>query len=320
MRIIGGPKWSPAPPTRVETRAVDHSSKDVLLFAVLGDIGTGKVDQHRVGARLAEECAAHGGCDFVLVGGDNIYPAGVERLPDGSDGPTFDDRFRTHFEEPYAPLGEIDVWLVPGNHDWYTRGSVDAQVAYSLHSPRWRMPSPDFEVPGLPDWIHVYGLDTTPLSKGLESGQIARAHEVLCDAGGWRLLFGHHPVYSSGKHADPGGVHPAIERALLGPLIERCAIHVYFAGHDHHQEHLSAAGFEQIVQGAGGKLRGLRDVSEREPGVRSLVAAKRFGFALVEATPETLHVRFFGYSGEFHCSTVSRAEFTTPDRTQPCEE
>jgi len=308
---IGGPKWSPrdVPITDGYTFA-DHRGETRLRFLVFGDSGTGKPDQARIARMMAGECETRGGCDFALMAGDNIYMVGV-RPSRGPDDPRFDERFET----PYEPLGRLDMWVVPGNHDWLTRGSVDTQVLYTRSSPRWRMPAHDYAVPGLPDWMRIYGLDTVKLERGRDEAQVERAAQALCQADGWRLLFGHHPVYSSGKHANRAGENPEIRGRLLRPLIEACRVQVYFAGHEHHQEHLDAPGFAQIVQGAAGKLRRLRSIEDRPPGVESLFATDRFGFALVEASASRMEIRFFGYGRDDEAAELYCRIFELTDET-----
>jgi hypothetical protein len=186
------------------------------------------------------------------------------------------------------------MWVVAGNHDWYRgRESVDTQIAYSRRSDRWRMPAYDYAVPGLPDWLSIYGLDTTILDNGVSIGQLDRAEAELCGAGGWKTLFGQHPVLTSGRHANRDGAVPRVNRAVR-PLIERCGSDLHLSGHDHHQEHLIDDGFHQIIQGAAG---GTRDVDERpadHPGTQ-LFAARQYGFAILRIRREAIDVAFYGY-------------------------
>lgn len=323
VKIATGPKWSErAAPIAVTSAISDHRGKDRLVFLVFGDAGTGEADQQRVADRMAAECRAREGCDFALMAGDNIYESGVRPANDRGEP---DPRFSTQFEVPYRELGRMDFWAVAGNHDWYRRRSVEAQVAYTNESLRWRMLSHDYAIPMLPAWIRIYALDTTKIVKRRESGQIDRAKQELCGGGGWKLLLGHHPIYSSGTHASRGGELPRVKAGLLGPLIESCGVHLYFAGHDHHQEHLTAASFDQIVQGAAGKLRRLREVRDRSPDVRQLAVESKFGFAVIEVTRERLELRFFGYPGqggseELHCRILELATFDDPGRrSRPCD-
>jgi hypothetical protein len=290
--------------------ATDHRGKERLRILVFGDSGTGKSDQHEVGRHMAAECARRGGCDLALMLGDNLYGDG--RLAD-------DAEFDARFERPYEPLGTLEFWAVPGNHDWSSSERIAAEIAYTQRSPRWRMPARDFTVPLLPDWIRIHGVDTNTLARGRELDQVERAAAALCGRDGWKLLFGHHPVYTSGWHGDARGVYEKAAARLLEPLIERCGVQFYLSGHDHDQEHLSAPGFEQIVQGAAGKLRRIRTIDERPAGVVQRAGAALFGFALLEIGADALEVRFFGYGpgrpfAAWHCRSYARADFADPER------
>ena len=323
LQVLTGPKLSglhlETPPVLDEgLESADHRDRDRLRFLVAGDAGTGGgqgSDQARVGKLMFETCEALGGCDFALMTGDNIYPSGVT----GEDDP----QFRRKFEEPYRAFGRFDFWMVTGNHDWYRRGSAAAQVRYSRRSERWRMPALDYAVPLLPSWISIYGLDTTLLDLGRDSGQVERARRALCDSSGWRLAFGHHGVYTVGRHGDRSGTIPELERALLEPLIRRCELHVYFVGHDHLQAHVTAPDFEQIVQGAGGRfLHSEHERAERPAGVDVLAARDDdFGFAIVEASPDALEVRFYDLGGgdrAFYCARLELAGFDRTPRPSKC--
>lgn len=161
--FLAGLKWTEPPPPLELEQIADLRQREELLFLVFGDSGTGKPDQWKVAGHMVAECEASGGCDFALMAGDNIYPSGID--PDAASPGALDPVFIEKFEQPYAAFGRLDFWAVPGNHDWRIRGSVDAQARYSSISQRWRMPARDYAVPRLPDWIHIYGLDTSWISR-----------------------------------------------------------------------------------------------------------------------------------------------------------
>lgn len=278
-----------------ELVVADHRAKTRVRFAVLGDSGTGTPEQHAVGEVLHQHCAATGGCDFILVTGDNIYRSGAWSL-EGPEAERALSAFEKQFEAPYRAFGRTDFWLVAGNHDWLRRGSIQSEISYSRLSERWRMPALDYAVPQLPEWLAIHAIDTTLLTRGLETGQMERARESLCAAPGWRLLFGHHPVYTpGGRHGRADGTFEEIEGALLDGLIRRCGVDVYFAGHDHLQGHLRTPDFDQIIQGAGGgDLYAVKRNGTFPPGsgVEVISATSAFGFAIVEVSPEELSFEF----------------------------
>ena len=106
------------------------------------------------------------------------------------------------------------------------------------------------------------------------------------------MLFGHQPVYNSGHHRNDRQQQRT--RALLEESVLRgCGVHLYLAGHAHHQEHLTARGFEQIIQGAAGKSKGNNGYRE-QPGLRQRFFSRTFGFAILEVDPDALRIDFYG--------------------------
>ena len=280
------------------------AQRDYTLL-VFGDSGTGKEDQKVVASAMSEACL-QSGCDAALVVGDLIYPSGVRSVDD--------DLFRSHFEEPYAAVGPFPFWMAPGNHDH--RGSIDAQVAYgrSGRSERWRMPAAHYAVEGLPAWLHIYALDTEAFArrnKAIDQAQALEAKAALCGKPRWRLLAGHRPIYSSGVHGSDAHV-----KRYLDPVIRECRVQAFFAGHDHHQEHLSTASFEQFIQGAAAKLRRVKR-RDSDGEVTQRFARSVLGFSIVSLTEDTMDVRFFdGSNGRatqiYHCRATVDAPACEP--------
>ena len=97
----------------------------------------------------------------------------------------------------------------------------------------------------------------------------------------WKVVYGHHPIYSAGDHED----NEEKIAQLLPVLKDRADI--YLAGHDHDMQHLEPEGrLHFFVAGTGGKLRAIT------PGPRSLFARSARGFAVLDADAATLTVKF----------------------------
>lgn len=291
-----------------------RQDQERVTFLVFGDVGAGQApeegaEQLRVAKAMTGVCpprsltapAADGSprCDFALIVGDLIYPSGIESV--------WDPLLGSRFEDAYRHFGTFDFFLVPGNHDYL--GSITAQLEYSYFSDRWRMPARHYALPDLPSWLNIYGLDTSglvndedlPKSSDTSEEQLEDLRAKFCGKDGWRLLFGHHPPFSSGKH---GGVEAMGIR--LGHLAAECPFDLYMAGHDHHQEHIQTELFDVLIQGAGGAE--VKDVTQHpEPQVgrlgddlaatyQQMFARTAHGFAVVDATPEVLDVRFYDVS------------------------
>src|SRR4029434_3071070 len=82
------------------------TQKDGVLFAVIGDSGTGTQSQYDIGKQLTAARATFP-FEFVIMVGDNIY--GSERPQD----------FQQKFEKPYQALldAKVEFRAALGNHD-----------------------------------------------------------------------------------------------------------------------------------------------------------------------------------------------------------
>ena len=277
----------------------DLSARDRLVILVFGDGGTGEAGQYRVGHAMAEICRQRG-CDLGLMLGDVIYENGIEIRNRSDADASFAEiirQFDQKFERPYqrfTELSDFHFWVSLGNHD-YRRNAVGALMTYSEFSALWRFPAFHYDVPRLPRWVQVYAVHTdTDVRRDLNGLQIASAKRALCDVANpdrWKLVFGHHTIYNSGHHRGDGNERRV--RALLEePLLRECGVHVYFAGHAHHQEHLSVPGFEQVIQGAAAKSQG-RNRAPRGASIRQRFFSRTFGFAVVEVDPGRMRMDFY---------------------------
>jgi hypothetical protein len=129
-------------------------------------------------------------------------------------------------------------------------------------------------------------VDTSLIEALVGVDQLYAAQTALCGEPGWRFLFGHYPTRSTGAEG-----HRAswFVRGTLEHLIRQCHIHVYFAGHDHHQAHLDGDFYQEIIEGAGGAE--LAAVQGGHPQLR--FGSATHGFAWVRVTAERLAIRLY---------------------------
>ncbi|MFN0087870.1 MAG: metallophosphoesterase [Blastocatellia bacterium] len=246
--------------------ALAPEEKPIRVLA-FGDFGTGSKEQKQTAAAMLR---FHGQTpfDFAVTLGDNFYGSGMES--------TADPRWKSWWDELYDPLG-IRFYATLGNHDWGLADSPAAEILYSRQSPSWRMPAPYYTYTAGP--VQFFAMDTNEVSEAqllwLKDGlEKSRAR--------WKLVYGHHPVYSHGAHRD----NPGLILRLLPVLKGRAD--VYLAGHDHDLQHLKAEdGVHFFISGGGGA--GIRPIT---PGPRSLFAKSSYGFSVVEADAKQLKVRF----------------------------
>jgi 3',5'-cyclic AMP phosphodiesterase CpdA len=85
-----------------------------------------------------------------------------------------------------------------------------------------------------------------------DPAQLAWLDQAFKDTGSkWRIAFFHHPLYSSGEHAQQSRdeIRPALEPALI-----RNRVHVVLAGHEHLYERVAPQhGIRYFVSGGGGR-------------------------------------------------------------------
>ena len=300
------PDWSP------HRRAVLHGLAGAALaqsaraaasadasgtFIAIGDWGRdGLMHQSDVAAAMAR-AASEIGSRFVISTGDNFYPAGVKSISD--------PQWKTSFEDVYAAPALQTPWHVAlGNHDY--RGSALAQMAYSRVSARWQMPSPYFRKAatetGIPD-LEIFYLDTTPLAGGwgekLEDmahgrqpphesrKQIAWLSESLSrSSAAWKVVVGHHPIYSGGRHGDTPGLVETIQ-----PILKAHGVQAYLNGHDHALQHIRRGDIDYICSGSGASAGSARAVE----GTR--FRSSRAGFAMFSLASESLDLEFRDFTG-----------------------
>nr|CAD6606550.1 3',5'-cyclic adenosine monophosphate phosphodiesterase CpdA [Pseudorhizobium flavum] len=269
------------------------ASGDELALLAIGDWGD--PDHHDAAERVAQAMAETGretNVQFVLTLGDNFYPGGVS----GADDPIW----TTVFEETYSRAAlDVPWYAVLGNHDH--KGDSQAQIDYTRRNPRWNMPKPYYalhrEFSGVAaDFLFI---DTTPIadapwwrtlvwSDPSVTGQLRwLEQELQRSTARWKIVVGHHPVYSGGSH---GSTEALVD--VLPPLFERYGVQLYINGHDHDLQHIKRAGTSYVTSGAAANTR------EVQPIDGTLFSAAKLGFLLVRLSPKTITLAFIGDRSE----------------------
>lgn len=253
-----------------------------VLFAVIGDNGTGDQEQYEVAAQMAASRLEFP-FELVLMVGDNMY--GRQRVKD----------FRDKFEMPYKPILDAGIrfYAALGNHD----------------SPENRFYEP-FNMGGERYYTYTRGhvrfvvLDTNVL----DAQQLAWADAILSDSTErWKIAYFHHPLYSN------GGRHGSnVElRVRLEPLLVRYGVTAVFSGHDHMYERITPQqGITYFVAGAGGKLR--KGYARSENSAAAFDSDQ--SFMLVEIAGEEMSFRAVSRTGRVVDSGVVPLRTATPRR------
>lgn len=250
------------PPVFAATPA-DRSVR-VLAF---GDFGNGSAAQKALATTIGDYHRRRP-FDIGITLGDNFYGSGMVSPAD--------PRWKTWWEDLYGPLG-IVFYASLGNHDWGHVDSPAAEVLYSGKTDSWRMPATYYTFTAGP--VQFFALDTNNVSSS--DKQLAWLDAALAKSTArWKVVYGHHPVYSGGNYED----RPDLIVRLLPLLVNRADI--YICGHDHNLQALRAEGGVRffIAGGGGAGLYPLR------PYERALFASSTNGFAVIDADAEQLTV------------------------------
>jgi tartrate-resistant acid phosphatase type 5 len=289
---------APALPSSDNKKVSLQIDNQVLNFFIISDWGwngfANQVDVANGMVSLAETVEPK----FIVSCGDNFQVQGVASVQD--------PLWMTSYENIYkAPSMQVEWYPVLGNHDY--KGNTQAQIDYSKISRRWRMEAHYYSIvkkvndsvsvrlifldtpplvseyytkPGYPD---VFKQDSAQQMRWLKD-QLTNSKEK------WKLVFGHHPVYSaSHKH---GNTPELISR--LKPLLEKYHAQFYICGHDHDLQHLKAKDgkADYIVTGAGGEPR---PASSND---MSLYSKSLPGFTLISMHADSLQLYFIDSKGQ----------------------
>jgi 3',5'-cyclic AMP phosphodiesterase CpdA len=116
----------------------------------------------------------------------------------------------------------------------------------------------------------------------------------------WKVVFGHHPIYSSGSY----GTNQAFIKSLT-PLFQKHGVQLYINGHDHNYERTrSINNTTYLVCGAGA---GLRPVGRSEWTEHS---ASVLSFAAYEVYPDRIEISGIGTDNRVFDSGVIKLQTT----------
>ena len=266
--------------------AIKPADQPVRVLA-FGDFGTGSPEQMTTARAMAGYHRDHP-FDFGLTLGDNFYPRGLSN--------PMDPRWSREWETPYGPLG-VRFYATLGNHDYLGRASPAGEIQRSQHSRSWCLPRHFYTYTAGP--VQFFAIDTDPIERqasGVQAQLDWLRTALESSEAPWKVVYGHHPVYTNGEHGNEDGrmgYIPQLREKLL-PILREEKDDVYLAGHDHDLEALKPeGGVSFFVSGGGG-----REESKVETDRCQAWAKSDFGFTVLEATDEEMTVRFLG-SGSF---------------------
>lgn len=257
------------------------SAKEKVRIVGFGDFGS-EGDTQTACARAVAAYHRDRPFDLGLTLGDNIVPVGVTGLDD--------PRWLAGWEAIYDPLG-IPIYATTGNHDWGLAESPAAEILYSRQSRSWKMPALYYTYTAGP--AQFFALATQAMS---ETQIQWLDRELSRSTAKWKIVYGHHPIYSYSSHGDS----PELERMLLPVLKGR--VHAYIAGHDHLTQHLKPIdGVHFFVTPSSGQ-----SARPTRKGERTIAADSFDGFVVLDIDPAAFKVTFVDKEGKARYETQIR--------------
>ena len=250
----------------------------VVRFIAFGDAGTGD-DQQLELARVMAKQQTSKAFDTALLLGDNIYPDGD--LANVAE----------KFEKPYADLlhSGVKFRAVLGNHD--VKKGREQQLKYPHFGMNGRAYY-SFTQGAMGDapLVEFFALDSNAFD-GAQQQWIAGA--LSASRARWKVVYFHHPIYSSGdKHGSDESL-----RGKLEPLLVKHGVTAVFSGHDHIYERTKPLqGVQYFVAGAGGKLR--KGDLNRNSAFMAFGSDETSSFMSVEATPDKFSFQAIDTAGK----------------------
>ena len=267
----------------------EEKPRGELRFIVIGDWGEkGNFFQKQV-AYAMDKIITQQKIDFILTTGDNFYQTGVLDVKD--------PHFQESFEKIYSASNKIPWYIALGNHDYM--GNIQSLIDYGEKNSFWIFPSPYysfeksltqsrkvlFVVTDTNEFIHFFGFRyRSYMRKEKGITQLNWMNTVLRDnSSQWKIVVGHHPVYSAGDHGDT----VPLQSEFLDNL-ENNGVDFYFSGHDHDLQFLKNPSKKThfFISGAGSKVR------EMKSNPYSIFAKAEAGFMVVTLKEKEALVQF----------------------------
>lgn len=272
------PRTSPAPQVVVGSDKPPFLLKPgSLKFAVIGDSGRWSAEQRETAVQLAAQCEKFP-FDCVLMLGDNNYG-------DGSP-----ESYKIRFEHPFKPLldSEVPFYAALGNHDmgaqWqYPLFNMGGQRYYTFERSSGVLP------PLVGERVRFFAADTV----NLDADQLVWLDRHLSESKAeWKIVFMHHPLYSSGRYA----FSSTLLRGTLEQTLIEHHVDVVFAGHEHLYERVSPqGGVMHFVNGAAVSVR----TGDLQPSAYQAKGYDRdLSFMLIEIAGNTMYFQAINRVGE----------------------
>lgn len=252
-----------------------------VSFIAFADSGTGTAHQRRLAEVMKRQSF-----DFALIAGDVIYDKGA------------DAEFDPGYFLPYAALiDHLPFFPVPGNHDIVTDGGKPFRQNFYL-------PQGNFYYDFFWGETHLIGLDS---NKVTDRKQRTWLETALQKPAQWKIVYFHHPVFSSGHYGDSASI-----QSEWVPLFRQHGVDLVITGHAHSYERtVPVDGITYVVTGGGGAW--LHPAGQNE---RTAFSKSTYQFISVDLTENGLTLKAVDDRGE----VIDTFQIEKPEETEGGEE
>lgn len=249
---------------------IQRTLSEPYRFVALGDWGAGTPFQKDVAKQMVQAYQEQP-FDAVLMLGDNIYPDGDVKK-----------HGQAYFTNMYQALIRENVQFIVaiGNHDVVRGYQADQLRFFNLPGYYYSVKKPGVE---------FFVIDSNKFANDQVQRQWLSQSLAASDAD-WKVVIGHHPIYSSGEHGMNRGL-----KMMLEPLLVKHHADLYLAGHDHDYERFKPIeGVRHVVSGGGGAY--LRNFETPLPA--SLIRIKAHHFLSFELKGNRLKMKVIDKTGK----------------------
>jgi predicted MPP superfamily phosphohydrolase len=252
---------------QVNQNPINDSKKEKSLFRFVSvaDTGTGATGQYEV-AKAMTKYHSKNPYNLVVLAGDNIYNNGeIEKI-------------NAVFERPYAELLKKGVKFQAclGNHDIRTDNG-NPQVKYAGFNMKGRYYTYTREQ------MQFFVLDTNG-NADMKKQLVWLETELSKSKAAWKVVYGHHPIYSSGHYGDN-----QVFIESFTPIFQKHNVQLYINGHEHNYERTKVInGTTYLVCGAGA---GTRPSGKNK---RTAYSAGKLSFAAYDVYADRIEVKGIG--------------------------
>jgi len=246
-------------------------------FAVIGDYGFAGLPEQDV-ANLVKRWNP----DFILTTGDNNYPSGAASTIDQNIGQYYHD-YLSPYTGVYGAGASVNRFFPTlGNHDWEAAGAMPYLDYFTL-------PGNERYYDVVRGPVHLFVIDSDPHEPDGNTSASTQAvwlqSQLASSAAPWKLIYFHHPPYSSGEHGS---------NAWMQWPFQTWGASAVLAGHDHDYERIVISGFPYFVNGLGG--RSIYSFGAPVPGSQ-VRYNNDYGAMLVDADESHIVFQFISRNG-----------------------